>query len=98
VHAALDEDFNTPGALALLFRARPEARDTAAEVLEVLGLGSLARDEPPPPEVVALAQERLDARARRDFAASDRLRDQIAGLGWEVRDGAAGFELYPHDG
>ncbi len=98
VQAALDEDFNTPGALALLFRAPPEARDTAAEVLDVLGLGSLAHDEPPPPEVVALAQERREARERRDFAESDRLRDEIAGRGWEVRDGAAGFELYPHDG
>jgi cysteinyl-tRNA synthetase len=98
VHAALDEDFSTPGALAQLFRAPPEARDTTAEVLEVLGLGSLAHDEPPPPEVVALAQQRLEARARRDFAESDRLRDEIGGLGWEVRDGASGFELYPHDG
>jgi cysteinyl-tRNA synthetase len=95
---ALDDDFNTPEALALLFRAPPGARDTAAEVLEVLGLGSLTRDEPPPPEVVALAEERQRARDRRDFAESDRLRDEIAGRCWEVRDGGAGFELYPRDG
>ena len=43
---ALDDDFDTPRALALLFRAPPEARDTVAEVLEVLGLGSLAHAEP----------------------------------------------------
>ena len=96
--AALDDDFGTPEALALLFRAPPEARDTAAEVLDVLGLGSLAHDEPPPSDVVALAEERQRARARRDFAESDRLRDEIAGRGWEVRDGASGFELYPRDG
>jgi cysteinyl-tRNA synthetase len=98
VCAALDDDFNTPEALALLFRAPAGARDTAAEVLEVLGLGSLTRDEPPPPEVVALAEERQRARDRRDFSESDRLRDEIAGRGWEVRDGASGFELYPRDG
>jgi cysteinyl-tRNA synthetase len=93
--AALDDDFNTPEALALLFRAPAGARDTVAELLDVLGLGSLAHDAPPPPEVVALAQERQRAREGRDFAESDRLRDEIAGRGWEVRDGASGFELYP---
>ena len=98
VIAALDEDFNTPGALALLFTAPPEAADTVAEVLDVLGLGGLAQDEAAPPDVVALAEERRAARARRDFAESDRLRDELAGRGWEVRDAGDGFELYPRDG
>jgi cysteinyl-tRNA synthetase len=98
VCAALDDDFGTPEALALLFRAPPGARDTAAEVLDVLGLGSLTHDEPAPAEVVALAEERQRARDRRDFAESDRLRDDIAGRGWEVRDGGSGFVLYPRDG
>ena len=57
-----------------------------AEVLEVLGLGSLAREVPLPPDnVAALARERQAARERRDFAESDRLRDEIAARGWEVR-------------
>ena len=30
-----------------------------------------------------------------DFAAADRLRAEIAALGWEVRDGPGGFELLP---
>jgi cysteinyl-tRNA synthetase len=98
VTAALDEDFNTPGALALLFTAPPEAADTVAEVLDVLGLGGLAEDEAAPPDVVALAEQRRAARARRDFAESDRLRDELAGRGWEVRDAGDGFELYPRDG
>ena len=94
---ALDDDFNTPRALAVLFRAPPEAGDTVAEALDVLGLAGLARSEAAPPEVVELADARRAARERRDFAESDRLRDEIAALGWEVRDAAGGYELVRRD-
>ena len=94
---ALDDDFNTPRALAVLFRAPPEARDTVAEVLDVLGLGGLAEMEEVPGEVELLAEARRAARERRDFAESDRLRDEIAALGWEVRDTAGGYELVRRD-
>jgi hypothetical protein len=40
-----------------------------------------------------LAQERLDARAAKDFVKADQLRDQIAALGFEVIDVAGGFEF-----
>lgn len=40
-----------------------------------------------------LAQERLDARAAKDFAKADQLRDQIAALGFEVIDVSGGFEF-----
>ena len=94
---ALDDDFNTPRALAVLFTAPPEARDTVAEVLDVLGLGGLAEVEEAPGEVELLAEARRAARERRDFAESDRLRDEIAALGWEVRDTAGGHELVRRD-
>jgi cysteinyl-tRNA synthetase len=94
---ALDDDFNTPRALAVLFRAPPEARDTVAEVLDVLGLGGLAEMEEAPGEVELLVEARRAARERRDFAESDRLRDEIAALGWEVRDTAGGYELVRRD-
>ena len=48
-----------------------------------------------PAEVVALAEERATARAGKDFAASDRLREQIAAAGWVVRDGGEGWSLAP---
>jgi len=48
-----------------------------------------------PGDVEELATQRELARTERDFAAADRLRDEIAALGWEVRDGPAGFELLP---
>jgi cysteinyl-tRNA synthetase len=67
------------------------------EMLGVLGLEALlAPAEQAPEQVRELAGRREQARAARDFATSDRLRDEIAALGWEVRDGAVGgFELLP---
>ena len=47
----------------------------------------------PPQDVVALAEQRAAARASKDFAESDRLRDRIAATGWTVRDGPEGYEL-----
>ena len=47
----------------------------------------------PPDTVTALAEQRAAARAAKDFASSDRLRDEIAALGWTVRDGADGWTL-----
>ena len=43
----------------------------------------------------ALAEQRAAARAVRDFAESDRLRDAIAAAGWVVRDGPDGYVLTP---
>ena len=54
---------------------------------------SLAQEEAAPPEVVELATRRQGARASGDFAEADRLRGEIAGLGWTVRDVAEGFQL-----
>jgi cysteinyl-tRNA synthetase len=99
----LAEDFNTAAALAQLFewlRAAGhlgvQGDEDLREMLHVLGLESLlAADEEAPTEVRSLAEQRERARADRDFAAADTLRDQIAALGWEVRDGAEGFVLLP---
>ena len=92
--AALDDDFNTPDALALFhdWRSRGLAADLRAG-LELFGLGSLAERAEAPPEVVVLAEQRQSARAAKDFAEADRLRDAIAALGWEARDVAGGYEL-----
>ncbi len=50
-------------------------------------------DSAPPAEVLKLADERQQARTEKDFSASDRLRDEIDALGWEVRDTPDGQEL-----
>jgi len=49
----------------------------------------------PPSEVLALVEEREAARARRDWAAADALRKQIAALGWQVVDTPTGPSLEP---
>ena len=46
-----------------------------------------------PAEVTALAVERVQARADKDWGRSDELRDAIATAGWKVIDTASGFEL-----
>ncbi len=59
------------------------------------GWPGLGTDDVVPAEIVGLAEERRAARAARDFARSDALRDQIAAAGYVVRDVADGFELVP---
>jgi Cysteinyl-tRNA synthetase len=54
--------------------------------LGVFGLESLAVRDEAPPEVVELAGRRVVARAERDFETSDRLRDELAARGWQMRD------------
>ena len=46
-----------------------------------------------PDEVHALAEQRAAARTAKDFAQSDRLRAELAALGWTVRDDADGWSL-----
>ncbi len=102
---ALARDFNTAEALAVVNEWIREATTTMddvrgdghlREMLGVLGLGGLLAESAEAPAAVReLAVRREQAREGRDFAAADRLREEIAATGWEVRDGPAGFELLP---
>jgi cysteinyl-tRNA synthetase len=77
-----------------------EAADSLRDALWVLGLHTLdpgAAAVEDPADVVALAEERERARAARDFARSDELRDEIARRGYTVRDTPQGFELVAVD-
>ncbi|MEO8289795.1 MAG: cysteine--tRNA ligase [Gaiellaceae bacterium] len=93
--AALDDDFNTPAALALMHEWRAAGQpDLLARALDVFGLGVEGAAEAPA-EVVILAEARARARAERDFGEADRLRGEIEGRGWEVQDVAEGYRLIP---
>ncbi|MEP7223504.1 MAG: cysteine--tRNA ligase [Actinomycetota bacterium] len=89
--AALENDFNTPAALAVMHEWRDH--ELLRRALVVFGLESLAAEDEAPSEVVALAERRQEARAARDFGEADRLRHALAGAGWEVRDEAGGYRL-----
>ena len=91
--AALDDDFNTPEALAVMHEWRDH--ELLQRALDVFGLASLAEQEEAPGNLVSLAERRLEARKGGDFDAADRLRGQIEAEGWEVRDVAEGFQLVP---
>jgi cysteinyl-tRNA synthetase len=91
--AALDDDFNTPDALAVMHEWRDH--DLLRRALDIFGLGSLAEGEEAPAEVVELAERRQSVRADGNFDEADRLRAQIDAAGWEVRDVADGFRLVP---
>jgi cysteinyl-tRNA synthetase len=101
--AALADDFNTPEALAAAHAWVNEANRREGvgdahlrEMLGVLALDNLLETvADAPAELVALAGEREAARAARDFATADRLRDELRDAGWEVRDGPSGPDLVP---
>ncbi len=129
--AAMDDDFNTPGALAVLFeRARelnreretdskrvPELASDLRELGGVLGLlqrdaehflqarfdetviaGQVAvtgqrgavRVGPSQDEIERLIERRAEARRRKDYAAADRIREELESRGILLEDGPAG--------
>jgi cysteinyl-tRNA synthetase len=93
---ALEDDFNTPAALALMHEwARVGALDELRRALDVFGLLGLAAVDVAPDAVVELAERRAHAREAKNWAEADRLRAEIEAAGWEVRDtsGAPYFRL-----
>ncbi len=103
--AALNDDLNTPEGLGQLFTGLRTA-DTEGDpgvnwlgfhaILAALGLLLPDLEDPEaPPEVVALAEKRQEARVARDWAGADAVRDELKTLGWTVKDGQNGYELKP---
>ena len=104
---ALADDFNTPRALAALFdlvaegnrRQLPGARAGLEEMLSLLGLESLLRPaEEIEPGAERLMEERERVRAEGDFQRADRIRDELASRGYEVRDTPDGPRLVRRSG
>ncbi len=107
---AMDDDMATPAVVALLSSLRRRANTSlddgneaaaaplAAAVREIAGAVGLVlggEDEAEiPPDVAELVRRRDEARAARDFAAADALRDELVALGWVVEDTPGGTKIH----
>jgi cysteinyl-tRNA synthetase len=105
----MDDDLNISGAMAAIFdlvhagnKALSAGKVTPAEASAVLELWEaldqvLGILQPPkqeiPSEVEALLVARTKARAEKDWAESDRIRDRLTQLGWTVKDTPEGPKL-----
>jgi cysteinyl-tRNA synthetase len=100
--AELNDDLNLPRALALAWEVLrgdlpPAVRKATLLAFDrVFGLGLPAwrpKQEIVPDDVRALAASRATARAARNWAEADRLRDKLLAAGWEIEDRADGYTL-----
>ncbi|HEV7526381.1 MAG TPA: DALR domain-containing protein, partial [Acidimicrobiia bacterium] len=104
---AMDDDFDTPAAVAYLFELVRHAnvaldkglRETAAtafarvhEVAGALGIELRADAPQADAEIDDLVQAREAARVAKDWAEADRIRDELSGRGIVVEDTARGPE------
>ena len=71
----------------------PIEKDIPAQVWDKLLNAPPLEENQPPEEAVALARKREQARVDKNWAESDRLRNQIAALGWAVQDSKEGCKL-----
>ncbi len=105
---SLNDDLNTPEALGHVFsalkRIKPaEMNKEEAQkqwlafrfILEAFGiiLPDLDAQIEIPENIQTIAERRWQARQNKDWAASDTLRDELAALGWAVKDGKDGYQL-----
>lgn len=108
--AAMDDDLNTPDALAAVFEFVKEintlsdsadkaslqaAADMFDELTGVLGLLYNRKSAAVPPEVAALVEERAAAKKAKDFARADAIRARLTEMGWSVVDTAQGPQVTP---
>lgn len=106
---SLEDDLNTADALSAIFEltrdvntlifdgiSKAEAKlclDTLVELCGVLGILS-GRDEEIPDEITELVNARKQARAKKDFALADSIRDEIESKGYAVEETRQGTKVY----
>ena len=91
--AAMDEDFNSANGITVVFEMAKwinsgnydaSVKQALADMLEVFGIVFV--EEVLDAEIEALIQKRQEARANRDFATADQIRDQLAAQGIKLLD------------
>jgi cysteinyl-tRNA synthetase len=107
--AHMDDDLDTPGALAGIFDLvsaahsaadadDPDVADTLARTAAVLvaALGLSLRGESGDIDEASaqLVARRDEARQAKDYARADALRDELVALGWTVEDTPAGTAIH----
>jgi cysteinyl-tRNA synthetase len=107
-HNHMDDDLDTPAAMALLFdavrraNAALDAGETAAagalagavrKLTGAVGLELRTAEAELDAETADLVRRRDEARRERDFAAADRIRDELMARGWVVEDTPAGTKV-----
>ncbi len=99
---AVNDDLNMPQAMGILnemLKSDLSPADKLATALNfdmVLGLNlksATSQDTVIPTEVADLVEERKTARIEKNYAKSDELRDEIAKLGYEVKDTSEGQQI-----
>ena len=101
-HKAINDDLNMPLAMSVVWDVvkNPKKSKKLAKLLDkfdtVLALSldkKSENQEKIPEEVLKLAEERLKARQEKNWAESDRLRNEILALGYSIKDSKEGYEL-----
>lgn len=99
--SAVNDDLNMPKAFAALFALVRDANGKGAagtlgvfkrmdEVLGIVFFGNEKAAAPVPAEIQCLLDARAEARKARNWAESDRIRDELAASGWRVKDSKDG--------
>lgn len=71
----------------------PIEKDIPPHVWEMVMNAPALDADKPSDEIIMLAEQRVSARANKNWAESDKLRDEISGLGWTVQDSKDGYKL-----
>src|SRR5687768_1812543 len=71
----------------------PLEKDIPAHVWDMVMNVPALNDDTPSDETIKLAEQRVSARANKNWAESDKLRDEISALGWTVQDSKDGYKL-----
>ena len=105
---AMEDDLNTPAALASIFEFVKEvntninsqskhsletAKNLIIELTQVLGILYNAKEDDIPTNVLELAQKRKEARENKDWALADSIRDELKNLGYVIEDTKNGAKV-----